>query len=87
MVLKSLLIAGLALMLLGCAHSPGKLQVQITDECSKHGKQVPAPQIGEDSDYRELSVDALSALGTANRRIAARDKCEREVRDDYAKAG
>lgn len=79
--------SALVMTLQGCAHSPGSLQVNITDECRKLPGKVTPPDVTEDSDYRAVAAEALSAVNTANKRFEARDECDQRVIDRYAKGG
>jgi hypothetical protein len=83
----TILFASVA-MLAGCALLPGKkLSVDLSalKECQRLGKRQPIPKIDEQSDYRDLSPEALAALKKANDGISARTKCEDSVIEKYAK--
>jgi hypothetical protein len=82
------MFAVLAMILSACASSPGKLAVNLgaVKECQRLGRPVPVPDIQADTDYRDLSAQALAALNKANRGSAARTACENKVVSDYAKA-
>jgi hypothetical protein len=86
--LRLAILSALALMLGGCARSLGKLDVdlQALKECQKLKGPVSVPEIGENSDYRILSAEALGQLKKANSKDSARTRCEQKVIDQYAKA-
>lgn len=77
----------LALPLLNCAGSMGSLQVnlQALKECQKFAGPVKVKPIADDTDYRDLSADAGGAIAQANRKDAARTRCENKVISDYRK--
>lgn len=79
--------SALVLMQQGCAHSPGSLQVNVTDECQKLPGKVELPDVNEDSDYRVIAAEALSAANMANKRIEAKDRCGQHVIDRYKAGG
>lgn len=76
-------------MLAGCAASLGGLAVNLKalQECRRLDRGIAPPTINETTDYRELSSDALARIKKANNGVAARNKCEDKVVDDYARAG
>lgn len=82
------ILSGLALILAACATSPGKLDVdlQALKECQRLQRQMAVGQIGEDSDYRELSAEALAEIAKGNRTQAARTACENKVIEKYRNA-
>lgn len=80
------MLFGSALMLTSCARSPGKLSADLPKACLDLPGKVKMPHIVWESDYRNLAAEALAALRIANRRIDAKEKCERYVIDEYAKA-
>lgn len=77
-----------ALILAGCAGSPGKLAVDLTalKECQRLGNPVKVPEIGPETDYRDLSAESLGQIVKANKGAAARTRCENGVIAKYAKA-
>ena len=81
-----ILSAALVMTLTNCASSPGHLQVNVSSACQHLGANVPAPEISDTTDYRQLSAEALAALNKANRQSAALRRCDRKVIDEYAKA-
>ena len=87
--LRAILLDALALIVTGCAGSPGKLSVNLSalKECQRLGGAVRPPAINDDTDYRELAENALARLNQANRGSAAHARCDRKVISDYAKAG
>lgn len=83
------ILSVLALTLGGCAQSMGKLAVDLKasiEQCQRLGGPVSVSEIGEDTDFRDLSVEAGAAIDKANRQDAARTRCENGVVAKYAKA-
>jgi hypothetical protein len=79
----------LATLLAACAPSLGNLGVDLKDSLSECRKLTPrrnAPNITEESDYRELSAGALGELNKSNKGITRRNSCDDRIIDDYAKA-
>lgn len=79
-----------ALMLAACAGSPGKLNVDVEkalSECQRLGRVQPVGEINEDSDYRWVAADALSAINKAVRLDQRRIECEKSVAAKYKNAG
>lgn len=87
----ALILSASAMLLAGCAHSPGMLDVdlQALKECRRLDPTVPGPgpSIRNDSDYRDLSPEALAALKKANDGTARRNACENKVIEKYKNAG
>ena len=86
---NALILFVLGLMLAGCATSPGsslKVDLSALTECQKLGREQPVPQISEDTDYRDLSPQALAALKKANDGARKRTKCENSVIEKYKAA-
>ncbi len=87
LVILSLLVMPLA----GCARSLGTLAVDLRGlkECRKLDPKVPGPgvSIGQNSDYRDLTPEALAALRKANDGTGRRNGCEDRFIDKYKTAG
>lgn len=90
-LLRLSILSALAMLLAGCATSPGTLAVDLTGlkECRKLDPKVPGPgsSIGQISDYRDLSPQALAALRKANEGTDRRNNCEDQFIDRYQEAG
>lgn len=84
-LMRIAILSALALTLAGCATSPGKLDVDLKaiKECQRLQRQMAVAEIGEDSDYRELSAEALAEIAKSNRAQAARTACENKVIEKY----
>ena len=87
-LISTTILSASALMLAGCASSPGKLAVDLDalKECQKLDHPLTLAQIGEDSDYRNLSAEALGEIKKANLARARRLKCEDSVIQKYKEA-
>lgn len=83
------ILSGLALILVGCAGSPGRLNVDVGKalaECQRLGGVQQPEEITDDSDYREVAVDALAAIHKATQQDRRRTACEKRVAERYANA-
>lgn len=78
----------LALPLLNCAKSPGKLNVDLKalKECQRLDPKVEVKYIDDDADYRDIAPAALAALKKKNQGADARTRCENIVIAKYAAA-
>lgn len=75
-------------MLAGCATSPGKLSVSVTDQCLRlPGGTASVNQIDESSDGLIVAAEALSTLELEKRRNRALKNCFRRVVKEYSEAG
>ena len=82
-------LSALATTLAGCASSLGKLTVDLSGlkECRRLTPPASLPPVGEDSDYRDLAAQGFGQLNKTNKAIAARNRCDDKVINDYAKVG
>lgn len=78
----------LALPLLNCATSPGRLNVDLSalKECQRVDPKVEVKYIDDDSDYSDIAPEALAALKKKNEGADARTRCENKVIAKYAAA-
>lgn len=80
-----------AMMLTGCAHSQDspplvELNVQITHECERLRPSKKIPTIERTTDYKNLSVEALTLLKQRDRQGDRYASCILRVIDQYAGA-
>jgi hypothetical protein len=87
--MPKLILSALALMLAGCATSPGKLSVDLRAplmDCRRLEAPLKVPQITPDTDYRDLSSESLGTIAKGRRGQAARNRCEDDVIQKYETA-
>lgn len=84
----TIILSASATMLAACATSPGNLAVnlQALKECQKLDHKLKVEEIGADSDYRNLSAEALGEIAKANQERAARLNCQNRVIQKYKEA-
>lgn len=78
-----------ALTFAGCAHSPGRLAVDLQaalSECKKLERYPQVSQITQDTDFRQLSGESLGEIKKTREANARRDKCEADVIQKYRTA-
>lgn len=81
-------LSALALPLLNCGTSPGRLNVDLAalKECQRLDPKVEVKYIDDDADYRDITPQALAALKKKNEGADARTRCENIVIAKYAAA-
>lgn len=86
-LLTASILSASAMLLAACATSPGRLGVDLRGlkECRRLDPKVQSPDIGPDSDYRDLSPEALAALKKANDGTGRRNACEDRFIGKYGK--
>lgn len=85
---RAAILSASVLTLAGCDTLSGKLSVDLEalKECQRLDRKMAVPSIEEDSDYRELSAEALAEIAKGNRAQADRTKCENGVIEKYKNA-